>query len=99
MKRRVLLSFLVSAAVFAGEKPLVERVGPDGEKGQARVVTPDNALLTPLGRQVELPGMRPQAAALSPDGKLLVVSGKASVLVVSRGWCFPLMGRGFIYPT
>ena len=82
MKRKVLLSLLVSAAVSAGEKSVVERVGPDGEKGQARVVTPDNALLTPLGRQVELPGMRPQAAALSPDGRLLVVSGKASVLVV-----------------
>ena len=56
-----------------------ERVGrgPDN-----RTVTPVNQVLTPLGRIVELPGMRPQAIALSPDGRLLVVSGKSSEIVV-----------------
>lgn len=46
------------------------------------IVTPVNQLLTPYGRQIELPGMRPQALALSPDGKILVVAGKTSDLVV-----------------
>ncbi|MDB6023290.1 MAG: Phosphoesterase family protein [Pedosphaera sp.] len=44
--------------------------------------TPVNQLLTPAGRQAELPGMRPQAVALSPDGKLLVTSGMTHELVV-----------------
>ena len=44
--------------------------------------TPTGQLLTPAGRQVELPGMRPQAIALSPDGKMLVTTGKKNVLAV-----------------
>src|ERR1051326_716733 len=44
--------------------------------------TPANQILTPFGKQVELPGMRPQAIALSPDGKLLVTAGKTHELVV-----------------
>src|SRR5204863_236801 len=44
--------------------------------------TPANQILTPFGRQVELPGMRPQAIALSPDGKLLVTAGKTHELIV-----------------
>lgn len=46
------------------------------------IVTPVNQRLTPVGKQVELPGMRPQAIAISPDGKTLVTSGKTSELVV-----------------
>lgn len=45
------------------------------------IVTPVNQLLTPVGKQVELPGMRPQAMAMSPDGQSLVVSGKTSELI------------------
>jgi DNA-binding beta-propeller fold protein YncE len=45
------------------------------------LVTPDNQLVTPVGKQIELPGMRPQALALSPDGKLLVTSGHTHDLV------------------
>jgi len=41
-----------------------------------------NQVVTPLGRQVELPKLRPQALALSPDGRILVVSGKTAELVV-----------------
>jgi DNA-binding beta-propeller fold protein YncE len=44
--------------------------------------TPVNQLLTPAGKQVELPGMRPESLALSPDGKLLVTSGTTHELVV-----------------
>jgi YVTN family beta-propeller protein len=53
-----------------------------GEESPQRYVTPVHQVLTPVGIQVELPGMRPQALALSPDGRLLVTSGKTSDLVV-----------------
>jgi DNA-binding beta-propeller fold protein YncE len=53
-----------------------------GRAGANRMITPVNQVLTPLGRIVELPGLRPQGLALSPDGRLLVVSGKSSELVV-----------------
>jgi len=53
-----------------------------GRRGTNRVVTPVNQVLTPFGRQVELPGMRPQALALSPNGKLLAVAGKTSEVVI-----------------
>lgn len=56
--------------------PMVGHHEPDG------VVLPVPQTLTPLGRQVELPGMRPQTLALSPDGRLLVVSGKTNEIVV-----------------
>ena len=56
-----------------------ETVGADGK---GRVVLPQNQVITPAGRQVELPKMRPQALALSPDGKLLVTAGKTHDLVV-----------------
>ncbi len=46
------------------------------------MVTPVNQVVTPLGKIVELPGLRPQGLALSPDGRLLVASGKSSALVV-----------------
>lgn len=57
----------------------IETVGP---KEETRSVTPVNQTLTPLGKQVELPGMRPLAIALSPDGQRMIVSGKTSELVV-----------------
>src|ERR1051326_4789284 len=44
--------------------------------------TPANQILTPFGKQVELPGMRPRGIALSPDGNLLVTAGKTHELVV-----------------
>ncbi len=44
--------------------------------------TPVNQLVTPAGKQVELPGMRPNALALSPDSKCLVTSGLKSELIV-----------------
>ena len=56
-------------------------IGPDPVTGQRRVVTPDNHILSPAGKQVELPGMRPQAVALSPNGKVLVAAGKIAGIV------------------
>jgi YVTN family beta-propeller protein len=55
---------------------------PVGQVGTNRWYTPANQVLTPAGRQVELPGLRPQALALSPDGRLLVTAGKTPELVV-----------------
>jgi YVTN family beta-propeller protein len=46
------------------------------------IVTPVNQRLTPVGKWLDLPGMRPQVLALSPDGKIAVTSGKTSKLVV-----------------
>jgi DNA-binding beta-propeller fold protein YncE len=53
-----------------------------GHKDAQRSVTPVNQTLTPLGKQVELTGLRPQALALSRDGKRLLVAGKTSELLV-----------------
>jgi DNA-binding beta-propeller fold protein YncE len=47
-----------------------------------RTLLPVNQVVTPVGKQVPLPGMRPQVLALSPDGRLLVTSGKTHDLVV-----------------
>jgi YVTN family beta-propeller protein len=55
---------------------------PVGKISPRRYITPVHQVLTPVGIQVELPGMRPQAVALSPDGRLLVASGKTQKLVV-----------------
>jgi DNA-binding beta-propeller fold protein YncE len=46
------------------------------------IVTPVNQLLTPLGKQIDLPGLRPQALALSPDGSRFITAGKTSELLV-----------------
>ncbi|HEX5218505.1 MAG TPA: beta-propeller fold lactonase family protein, partial [Verrucomicrobiae bacterium] len=51
-------------------------VAPDHQQ------TPTGQLLTPAGRQIELPGMRPQALALSPDGSVLATAGKNRTLVL-----------------
>lgn len=53
-----------------------------GRESDGRVITPVNQVLTPYGRQIDLPGMRPQAVALSPNGRLLVTAGKTNEVVV-----------------
>lgn len=78
-----------SASVFVGLLTLLAPPGRSQESTTDRVgrgpkndlMTPVNQRVTPLGRQVDLPGMRPQTLALSPDGKLLVTAGKTSELV------------------
>jgi hypothetical protein len=55
---------------------------PMGQVSPQKYVTPVNQILTPVGIQVELPGMRPQALALSLDSGLLATSGKMQKLVV-----------------
>ncbi len=70
-----------STTLFAGAspEPSNEHVGFSSSN---RLVTPVNQIVTPAGRQIDLPGLRPQAMALSPDGHLLAVSGKTSELVL-----------------
>ncbi len=53
-----------------------------GRVAQNRYQTPSGQVLTPAGRQVELPGMRPQALALSPDGTRLATAGRNHTLVL-----------------
>jgi hypothetical protein len=53
-----------------------------GRHAGGRVVTPVNQLITPAGKQIELPGMCAHGLALSPDGRLLIVSGLTSELLV-----------------
>lgn len=55
---------------------------PVGRRPSGDLATPTNQLVTPLGVQIDLPGMRPQAVALSPDGSLAATAGKTSELVV-----------------
>ena len=76
----VIWTFLVAAIGFptAGEAPR-ETVG---RPAPGRVVLPVPQTLTPLGRLIELPGLRPQALALSPDGQMLAVSGKTNELLI-----------------
>src|SRR5450759_1911899 len=64
------------------EPPVRMRPDPVGRLEANRYLTPTGQILTPAGRQVELPGLRPQALALSPDGKWLVTSGKTNGLIV-----------------
>ncbi|MDD8025359.1 MAG: alkaline phosphatase family protein [Acidobacteriota bacterium] len=43
---------------------------------------PSGQIVTPAGRQVDLPDMRPHVLTMSPDGKLLVTSGRTHEIVV-----------------
>lgn len=88
--RNCLNHLLVAAVIVAAEshsfsaEPAAERADQQrvGRENQGRAVTPANQVLTPLGKQLDLPGMRPQAAALSPDGGFLITSGKTNELIV-----------------
>ncbi len=86
--RRLLLVLLAVAAPWAGDAPAPGpgSAPPDteavGRRGADRTVLPVNQVVTPLGVQVDLPGLRPQALALSPDGRILLTAGKTAELVV-----------------
>ena len=70
----------------------VGRVAPN------RYQTATGQVLTPLGTQVELPGMRPQALALSPDGAVLAAAGRRDALVLiepNRGMIFQTVPLSF----
>ena len=83
----ILLATILFLPVLAGDNaPSEESAGPTSEPvgrgAEGRAVTPVNQVLTPMGRQIELSGLRPQAVALSPDGKLAVTAGKTNEIVV-----------------
>ena len=82
-----LLGFQVAAA--ADPPADFASAGPVGQTGLSSYVTPVNQLLTPAGRQIELPELRPQAIALSPNGRLLAISGKTAELLLAD----PVSGR------
>ncbi|MCU0876028.1 MAG: YncE family protein, partial [Pirellulaceae bacterium] len=82
---------LVAAALYcsaagatAGESPprADDRLERVGRQADGRTVLPVNQVVTPVGAQVELPGLRPQALALSPNGQLLAVSGKTAEVLI-----------------
>jgi len=86
---RIFLNTCSIAALLAISSPLlIAKEAPKviakpetvGRLAKNRYLTPTNQVLTPSGRQVELPLIRPQALALSPDGKLLVTAGKIPFL-------------------
>jgi YVTN family beta-propeller protein len=85
----VCASLLACPPAMAAEQDFAassDKVGPNGSGG---FETPVNQLLTPSGRQVDLPGMRPVALALSPDKELLVTAGQTHELVTLD----PLSGK------
>lgn len=55
---------------------------PVGRRSAHRTVLPVNQVVTAMGKQIDLAGLRPQVLALSPDGKILLTSGKTSELIV-----------------
>ena len=80
-----MLLILSGSAGCASQRTVSTGIGPAdhvGRVGANRVVTPVNQVLTPAGRQVELPGLRPQVIALSPDGRLLATAGKTRELII-----------------
>jgi YVTN family beta-propeller protein len=82
MSKYSLLLFLTLVLSGCRSDPYGSTGETVGRRNANRGYTPVNQILTPVGQQIELPGMRPQALALSPDGRLLVTAGKTHSLVV-----------------
>lgn len=76
-----LLVLLIAGGSLAQSNPELSNQTQVGH-ARAQVQTPVNQVLTPHGRQLDLPGMRPQALALSHNGKWLAVSGKTNQLIM-----------------
>ena len=83
---------LISASSRAADE------GPDitaavGRSDGDTTVLPVNQIVTPVGVQVELPGLRPQVLALSPDGRILATSGKTNEIVLLDPASGEILGR------
>ena len=83
---------LISASGRAADE------GPDitatvGRSDGDMAVLPVNQIVTPVGLQVELPGLRPQVLALSPDGRILATSGKTNEIVLLDPASGEILGR------
>lgn len=76
-------SFVPRSLAQDSPPPTIESTNDQvGRTREDRIVTPVNQVLTPFGKQIELPGMRPQAIAVSPDQSRVIVSGKTPEIVV-----------------
>ena len=87
MKRLLLTPLLAGIFSFRVAAPAAAPEGfatsqPVGILGTNLYATPVHQVLTPAGRQLELPELRPQAIALSPNRRLLAVSGKTAELLI-----------------
>ena len=83
---------LISASGRAADE------GPDitaavGRSDGDTTVLPVNQIVTPVGLQVELPGLRPQVLALSPDGRILATSGKTNEIILLDPASGEILGR------
>jgi hypothetical protein len=78
MKKTLWLGSVLCASLGAGSD--VETVG---RHANGRVVLPVNQVITPAGKQIELPGMRAQGLALSPDALAFAPDGRT--LYVANG--------------
>src|SRR4051795_6321500 len=75
--------------VFSATAPNSRAAGvaltrPDavGRIATNRYALPTGQLLSPAGKQIELPTMRPQVFAMSPDRKVLIAAGKTNGIAV-----------------
>ncbi|HWY78081.1 MAG TPA: beta-propeller fold lactonase family protein [Verrucomicrobiae bacterium] len=78
----VCLHFCAIALFAQSDEAAFDSMERVGRAGTNRVVLPVNQVITPAGKQIELPRHRPQVLALSPDGRLLVTAGKTRDIVV-----------------
>jgi len=81
---KIALAALLAGCAVYNQPPSTPLVG-SGRVGRVTAhdfVTPTGQMLSPTGRQVDLPGMRPQALALSPDGRLLATAGRNNSLAL-----------------
>jgi DNA-binding beta-propeller fold protein YncE len=87
----VLLALISASGRAADEGPdITATVGrSDGDT----TVLPVNQIVTPVGLQVELPGLRPQVLALSPDGRILATSGKTNEIILLDPASGEILGR------
>jgi len=83
---------LISASGRAADEGL-DITAAVGRSDGDTTVLPVNQIVTPVGLQVELPGLRPQVLALSPDGRMLATSGKTNEIVLLDPTSGEVLGR------
>lgn len=76
----IVCSLLAFALLNSSGRSITGQDKLPGGESEDRII-PTSYKLTPIGLQVDLPGMRPQVLALSPTQRLLVTSGKTNKLV------------------